>query len=65
MCLLTPFVYIQLPPGGAYRGFGYSEMLFGLNPISRVLLTNWASMKWNSVASMPSRLVILHAYGAK
>ncbi len=23
-------VYTNLPPGGAYRGFGYSEMLFGL-----------------------------------
>ncbi|PKN80497.1 MAG: dehydrogenase [Candidatus Cloacimonetes bacterium HGW-Cloacimonetes-1] len=23
-------IYTNLPPGGAYRGFGYSEMLFGL-----------------------------------
>lgn len=30
-------VYTNLPPGGAYRGFGYSEMLFGLEShISRM-----------------------------
>ena len=23
-------IYTNLPPGGAYRGFGYSEFLFGL-----------------------------------
>ncbi|MDP2173113.1 MAG: xanthine dehydrogenase family protein molybdopterin-binding subunit [Candidatus Cloacimonadaceae bacterium] len=26
-------VYTNLPPGGAYRGFGYSEMLFGLESL--------------------------------
>jgi len=30
-------VYTNLPPGGPYRGFGYSEMLFGLEShISRM-----------------------------
>lgn len=30
-------IYTNLPPGGAYRGFGYSEMLFGLEShITRV-----------------------------
>ncbi len=48
-------VYTNLPPGGAYRGFGYSEMLFGLESHITALPMNWVLIKSSFAARMPSK----------
>ncbi len=58
-------VYTNLPPGGAYRGFGYSEMLFGLEShITRLA----QKMGWDEIEFRRKNAIKVGdktAYGAK
>lgn len=58
-------VYTNLPPGGAYRGFGYSEMLFGLEShITRIA----NELKMDQIEFRRKNAILpgdLTAYGAK
>ncbi|MDD3098124.1 MAG: molybdopterin-dependent oxidoreductase, partial [Candidatus Cloacimonetes bacterium] len=58
-------VYTNLPPGGAYRGFGYSEMLFGLEShITRVAkMLNIDEVEFRRINAIKTG--DLTAYGAK
>lgn len=58
-------VYTNLPPGGAYRGFGYSEMLFGLEShITRAAkMMNIDEVEFRRINAIKTG--DLTAYGAK